>query len=132
MNAPESDHEHWVAKAENDLLNIENNIGAGRVPWDTVCFHAQQVAEKYLKALLVRQRTPFPRTHDLEALLTLCLRERPALAFLREDCIRLTTYAVGVRYPLLPDGIGETEGGEMVQAARRVRAAISPLLADPP
>lgn len=43
----------WVLKAEHDLLNIENNLAAREIPWDTVCFHAQQCAEKYLKALLV-------------------------------------------------------------------------------
>ena len=35
----------WVAKAENDLLNIRNNLGCERIPWDTICFHAQQAAE---------------------------------------------------------------------------------------
>lgn len=36
----------WVEKAEHDLLNIDNNLAASHVPWDTVCFHAQQAAEK--------------------------------------------------------------------------------------
>jgi HEPN domain-containing protein len=53
MNGPESNYAAWIAKAENDLLNVENNLLASRVPWDTVCFHAQQVAEKLLKAFLV-------------------------------------------------------------------------------
>jgi HEPN domain-containing protein len=35
----------WVEKAEHDLLNIDNNLTASKVPWDTVCFHAQQGAE---------------------------------------------------------------------------------------
>ena len=39
----------WVEKAENDLLCIENNLVAQRVPWDVVVFHAQQAAEKLLK-----------------------------------------------------------------------------------
>jgi HEPN domain-containing protein len=38
----------WVIKAEHDLLNIENNLSAKVTPWDTVGFHAQQCAEKYL------------------------------------------------------------------------------------
>jgi HEPN domain-containing protein len=37
----------WVSKAENDLLNVRNNLQAEQVPWDTVCFHCQQAAEKY-------------------------------------------------------------------------------------
>ena len=37
-------------------------------------FHAQQCAEKYLKALLVSRRQAFPRTHDVVALHDLCRR----------------------------------------------------------
>ncbi|MFC1833890.1 HEPN domain-containing protein [Thermodesulfobacteriota bacterium] len=48
MNDPESVR-RWLAKAENDLLNIRNNLSAAEVPWDTVCFHAQQTAERLLK-----------------------------------------------------------------------------------
>ncbi len=36
----------WLGKAESDLLCIENNVVAQRVPWDVVVFHAQQAAEK--------------------------------------------------------------------------------------
>lgn len=43
----------WLEKADNDLLNIDNNLSATTIPWDTVCFHSQQAAEKLLKALLV-------------------------------------------------------------------------------
>jgi HEPN domain-containing protein len=43
----------WVAKAENDLTNAAHTLKLGKAcPTDTVCFHAQQVVEKYLKALL--------------------------------------------------------------------------------
>ncbi len=69
MSAPEPNYRSWLAKAENDLLNIENNMRGNRVPWDTVCFHAQQAAEKLLKAFLVFHETVPPRTHDLVALL---------------------------------------------------------------
>ena len=42
--------EEWVSKAENDLraathtLKLESNC-----PTDTVCFHAQQCVEEYVK-----------------------------------------------------------------------------------
>lgn len=52
MSKTESNYRRWVQKAQNDLLNIENNLAASRTPWDTVCFHAQQAAEKILKAFL--------------------------------------------------------------------------------
>ena len=53
MNEPQKTLvQQWVLRAENDLLNVANNIQAERVPWDTVCFHCQQAAEKYIKALI--------------------------------------------------------------------------------
>ena len=39
----------WVAKADNDLLNADNNLKSEEVPFDTVCFHCQQATEKILK-----------------------------------------------------------------------------------
>jgi HEPN domain-containing protein len=43
----------WVRKAEHDL-EAPNRIMAIEegCPFDTVCFHCQQAAEKYLKCLL--------------------------------------------------------------------------------
>jgi HEPN domain-containing protein len=38
----------WLAKARNDLLNVDNNLRAEVIPYDTVCFHCQQAAEKVL------------------------------------------------------------------------------------
>ena len=52
MSNPD-DPRTWIAKAENDLLNVRNNLDAPEVPWDTICFHAQQAAEKMLKAFVV-------------------------------------------------------------------------------
>ena len=42
----------WVEKAEHDLLNVEHTLTLEEDgPFDTVCFHAQQCAEKYIKAI---------------------------------------------------------------------------------
>lgn len=57
MSVPESNFAAWGRKAEHDLLNIQNNLAASNVPWDTVCFHAQQAAEKLLKAFLIHHGT---------------------------------------------------------------------------
>lgn len=41
----------WVAKAEEDLKTAAHTLKLGRsCPTATVCFHAQQSVEKYLKA----------------------------------------------------------------------------------
>lgn len=78
MSAPESNYADWIAEPDSDFLNIENNLSAERVPWDTVCFHGQQAAEKLLKAFLAYHGRPLLRTHDLIALLTVCVEIDPS------------------------------------------------------
>ncbi len=43
----------WVDKAEGDRSTAQRELRVRKSPnFDAVCFHAQQCAEKYLKALL--------------------------------------------------------------------------------
>jgi HEPN domain-containing protein len=89
----------WVIKAGNDLLNADNNLNAETIPLDTVCFHCQQAAEKFLKAFLVGKGRTYPITHDLLAILENILSINPDAEQLRNDLALLTPYAVEVRYP---------------------------------
>ncbi len=62
----------WVEKAEHDLKNATHALKLQReCPSDTVCFHAQQAVEKYLKALLIWHGKAFPRTHDIRVILAI-------------------------------------------------------------
>ncbi|EKO40060.1 MAG: hypothetical protein B193_1217 [Solidesulfovibrio magneticus str. Maddingley MBC34] len=124
MNERDAAVRRWLAKAENDLLNIRNNLHASRVPWDTVCFHAQQAAEKYLKAFLVAWDVPPPRSHDCIALLALCVGHAPELAVLEPACRRLTYFGTASRYPddlYEPD---EDDGRNAFAASLEVQQAI--------
>ena len=91
--------EKWFRKAENDLLVIKNNIASDEVPIDACCFHAQQAAEKYMKAYLVSKLINFPKTHDLQSLLNLCITVNHSFNNLIEPAIRLSDYAIAPRYP---------------------------------
>jgi HEPN domain-containing protein len=65
----------WVAKAEGDFATACREAAVADGPnWDAVCFHAEQCAEKYLKARLVEAGVSFPKTHDLTVLLDSCSR----------------------------------------------------------
>lgn len=110
----------WVEKAENDLRNAAHTLKMeSDCPTDTVCFHAQQCAEKYVKALLVWRGIDFPKTHDLSALVKLfTARDRPTLDF--GDQRRLTRYATAARYPGWGP-ISLAEARRAVTLARRVR-----------
>ena len=99
MSDPASQFQTWIAKAEEDRLCIKNNLSAAAVPWTVVCFHAQQAAEKYLKAFLVSRGVRVERTHDLAFLLAECQKHVPGLAALQNDCLALSAYAVDARYP---------------------------------
>lgn len=89
----------WVAKARNDLLNADNNLASENVPFDTVCFHCQQAAEKLLKAVLAAKGVPPPRTHVLLVLSESIAPFLPSVESLWDDLVILTPYAVSARYP---------------------------------
>lgn len=114
----------WLAKAANDFLNIDNNLASPKVPWDTVCFHAQQGAEKCLKAFLIRHGRVPARTHDLVALLSERATLAPTLAPLQSDCELLNVYAVAIRCPGSGIDPTATETPLVVAAARRILAAV--------
>lgn len=114
----------WVTKAENDLKTAVHTLTLGAdCPTDTVCFHAQQCVEKYLKALLVFRATPFPKTHDIHALRVLLPSGlRPSLDSKSQG--RLTDYATVRRYPGAGPDIPLPEARKAVALARRVRKEI--------
>jgi HEPN domain-containing protein len=56
----------WIAKAEADLATARREADViESANYDAVCFHSQQCAEKYLKAILVEKSVKFSRIHDL-------------------------------------------------------------------
>ena len=114
----------WVRKAENDLQNATLVLRTGREgPMDTVAFHAQQCAEKYLKALLTFRRLDFPKIHDVEELLALA-RLSEGVEISVEEQRLLTDYATVTRYPGDYEPVTVTEARRAVTLARRVRTAV--------
>ncbi len=69
----------WIEKAEGDYRTAFRELGAEQLPnYNAVCFYTQQCIEKYLKARLIAAGIPFPKIHDLTALLTLLNPVEPA------------------------------------------------------
>ncbi len=75
---------------------MEAVLAAGAL--DAACFHAQQAAEKCLKAYLALSRVEFPHTHNLTKLVELCAGVDPAFRSLLPVVAALTPYAVELRY----------------------------------
>jgi HEPN domain-containing protein len=112
----------WVEKAEEDYRVAKREQRAKPSAYSAVCFHAQQCAEKYLKALLQEHAVPFQRTHDLEALMSLGLPVVPTLETHRESLQWLTAFAVEVRYPGMKASRKDAE--RCVQIATSLRILI--------
>ena len=118
----------WIEKAEHDLKTAEHTLRlSDDCPFDTICFHAQQCAEKYLKALLVYSRREFPKTHDLAALLRL-LSSEPTLQTDVDALLALNRYTVEARYPGDWEPMDRPEAERAVELARKLRTAVRALL----
>ncbi len=90
----------WLKKAEDGYQGALDLSRRRKYPLpNLVCFHCQQSAEKYLKALLILEEISFPKTHDLLALLTLLQDAYPDLVLYREWLEILNPYSVQFRYP---------------------------------
>ncbi|MCH7592707.1 MAG: HEPN domain-containing protein [Planctomycetes bacterium] len=104
----------WVTKAEGDFAILERECRARKNPsYDGACFHAQQCAEKYLKARLCEAGRSSAKTHDLVSLLDRLLDREPMRDAYREDLAFLSDFAVMFRYP------GESADREAALDARR-------------
>ncbi len=113
----------WVEKAEGDLRTAQREFAVTHAPnYDAVAFHAQQCAEKYLKARLVEAELSFPRTHDLNALLNAVVKIEPAWNYLANDLILLTELGLEVRYPGVSAEADDARAALL--AAEKVRATI--------
>ena len=89
----------WVRKANGDFVAVRKLARGGEPSHDATCFHCQQGAEKYLKAVLEELGCTVPRTHNLVALLRLLVPHHGSLARLRRGLDFLTRFAVDTRYP---------------------------------
>src|SRR5258708_29672421 len=88
----------WVRKAEHDLEAAHRIMAIEEgCPFDTVCFHCQQAAEKYLKCLRTCLSIQAPRTHDLKALAALIPADH-GFSLRITELVELNPYAVDVRY----------------------------------
>jgi HEPN domain-containing protein len=75
----------WLQKADGDFEAMQQLARVRNCPsvLDGVCFHAQQCAEKYLKARLQESGKAILKIHDLIGLLELLLPVEPMLEPLR-------------------------------------------------
>lgn len=89
----------WLARAGRDLRSARLLAAADDPPLDIAIYHCQQAAEKSIKAWLQGQDVPFPKTHDLLALVKRASESHPDFTRLDHAAAMLTPYATAFRYP---------------------------------
>lgn len=102
MNAKTQEYiQAWLSKAGSDMKNAVMIMSGddSSLPLDTVCFHCQQAAEKYLKAYLISQNRMFPFSHNLADIVDACMQFDPDFVLIQRKAETLTPYAVEIRYP---------------------------------
>ena len=118
MNGPTRE---WIEKAEGDFQSAQRELRARKAPnYDVACFHAQQCAEKYLKAFLIQHDLSFRPIHDLEVLLGVIVPVSPEFELVRDLLLLLNDYAVNIRYP--GELATQDEARAAVKAMQTVRA----------
>jgi HEPN domain-containing protein len=117
----------WLDNAHADLAMARAPLPAGAT-YEMLCFHAQQAAEKAIKAVLLSCSVDFPFTHDLAALLNLLPDAIPhPVAPL--EIVDLNPYAVTTRYPGELEAVTGEEYREALRAAEAVVAWAESILA---
>ncbi len=116
----------WFAHADEDLqlaLGAMNLPGDEEPPYRLISYHAQQCAEKYLKAYLVYRGVDFPYTHNISTLLELCSEHADWPKEL-EDAEELTQYVITTRYPGEDTVVTKEEAQRAVKIAQRVQKQV--------
>ena len=119
----------WLAKADADLRACDELLSTAALS-EIAAFHAQQAAEKALKAFLVWNQVEFPKTHDIKRLLALCRSVDPGLAESLGGASQLTPYGVEYRYPGEYPTVPTAAAKESVALAKRVRDGVVQRLGD--
>jgi HEPN domain-containing protein len=112
----------WLLKSQRDL-RAARRLMEGEEPYlDVAVYHCQQAAEKAIKAYLTYQDTVFEKTHNLVALLSICIPLEPAFGQWKEVAKMLTPYATEFRYP---GDVLEPEREEAEQALAGAEALVN-------
>jgi len=108
----------WLRYAASDM-ELAKRSASPAVLFESLCYHAQQCAEKSLKAVLVAHHVPVRRTHSIGLLLDL-VSEHTFIPREIEEAAFLTDYAVMGRYPGDVEPITESEYERAIRLAEAV------------
>ncbi len=109
--------EEWLRRAKGNLA-LAQQPKAPEAFWEDYCFHAEQSAEKAIKAVLTLRGIDFPKSQDIAELLTLLgSADVPDALW---DADSLTEYAFVIHYPGRKPPVSEEEYRRAVMLAEQV------------
>ena len=117
---PSGSPRDWLAHAESDLNLARVARDTKDILPEQACFHAQQAAEKSLKAVLLSKQIEFPLTHDIEELVELATQNGLTLSREISEADLLTPYAAETRYPGHLEEITPSDVDEAIHLADAV------------
>lgn len=109
----------WLARAKGDLAIAHAPLPEGAF-YEDLCFHAQQAAEKALKAVYQYRGWAFRYTHDLDELITGLVENGISVPKEVADSDALTGFAWEARYPGLSEPVTYEEYAESLHQAETV------------
>ncbi len=112
---PPEEPREWLNRAQSDLLLAKTKKEG--IYLEDLCFHAQQAAEKAIKALLINRGIEFPYIHDIGGLFTLLEVAGQDLPMTVREGEKLTRFAVFTRYPGIAQPISHKEYEEAIKIA---------------
>jgi len=114
----------WVTKAEEDLRLARHGLKmGGDCPFGLICFHAQQVAEKYIKAVLTYHQIQFRKSHDLKELARLLPKGiSPGVG--GRILAELSEHGVRPRYPYIGEPETRTSALRSLWQAERIKRSV--------
>ena len=113
-----------VNRARKDLAACEVLLKGSLEDYENVGFYAQQSAEKFIKAFLVRHQIEFSKTHNIALLTQLVASVDRELAKKLAGADALTPYGVEFRYPGDLPSVSRTEGEKALRLAEQTRDVI--------
>lgn len=111
----------WLARAKGDLALAKAPLPSEGF-YEDLCFHAQQAAEKALKAVYRQHGWPFRYVHSLEELLTGLRQRGLVVPSDLDESVTLTEYAFATRYPGTGEPVSREEYEHAVELAEAVVA----------
>ncbi|MGP0065060.1 MAG: HEPN domain-containing protein [Isosphaeraceae bacterium] len=94
---PPDDPREWLNRARSNPACAKAEIPEAYL--EDLCYHAQQAAEKSIKAVFLHRGLTFPYIHDLAKLLTLLENSGLKVPKYVRRAEPLTRFAVETRYP---------------------------------